>query len=165
MGIPRLVLPTVGGMRNKISDSFCVAGSRIELRSLSDTEASAVPWSRELRDGESVQRLAIVRLQDQALIGGLAFRILSGRLIVDSIVISRDSRAWGYGSEAVQLLEGEVVRMNLAKQFMSDVTRQHGRCLYFWLRLGYRPLPEGGKMKMVRVVQKGDLHSRVAKEE
>ena len=139
-------------MRNKINVSFCVAGARIELRSLSDTEASAVPWSRELREGVSAQRLAIVRLHDQVLIGGLAFRIRSGQLTVDSIVIAKDSRARGYGSEAVQLLEGEAIRMTLARQFMSDVTRQHGRCLYFWLRLGYRPLPEDGKMKMVRVV-------------
>ena len=52
-------------------------------------------------------------------------------------------RGWGYGSEAVRLIEGEALKRRWARNFRADVCYRNGLGLYFWLRLGYRPAQEG----------------------
>jgi hypothetical protein len=76
------------------------------------------------------------RNSDEAL--GIAFyrrEQIADALRILSIVIHPELRGWGYGSEAVGLLE----RDNPAARFIARVDPADGLNLYFWLRLGYRP--------------------------
>ena len=82
--------------------------------------------------------LAIVRQSDGTVIGLLDYRPdepAAGWLSVGSIALAAGLRGWGYGSEAVRLLEAETK----AERFRANVDAGNGLGLYFWLRLGYRP--------------------------
>ena len=59
------------------------------------------------------------------------------------IALAKAYRGWGYGSEAVRLLEEWAVRERIAERFRADVDVRNGLGLYFWLRLGYRPADGG----------------------
>ena len=81
---------------------------------------------------------AIVRQSDGTVIGLLDYRVNSAAaawLSVGFIAVAAGQRGWGYGSEAVWLLEAEAQ----AERFRADVEAGNGLALYFWLRLGYRP--------------------------
>jgi GNAT superfamily N-acetyltransferase len=77
-----------------------------------------------------------------------------GWLSVGFIALAAAQRGWGYGSEAVRLVEAEAK----AARFRADVDAGNGLALYFWLRLGYRPArpeevpgkPPRGIITMVR---------------
>jgi RimJ/RimL family protein N-acetyltransferase len=74
-------------------------------------------------------------------------------LTVTFIALAKAYRGWGYGSEAVRLLEEWAAREGLADGFRAEVDVRNGLGLYFWLRLGYRPgaTEEGrGGLGMVR---------------
>lgn len=68
---------------------------------------------------------------------GLAYCDRDQHDVVDimSVVIQRDLRGWGFGSEAVELIEGQYPNSS----FVARVDPKDGLNLYFWLRLGYRP--------------------------
>ena len=102
--------------------------------------------------------LAIVREADGTVIGLLDYRVNNpgrGWLTVGFIAVARGERGWGYGSEAVRLLEAEAK----ATRFLAGVGARNGLGLYFWLRLGYRPArpdevpggPQSGIMPMMRI--------------
>ena len=102
--------------------------------------------------------LAIVRQSDGTVIGLLDYRVNSAAaawLSVGFIAVARGQRGWGYGSEAVRLLEAEAK----AERFRANVDARNGLGLYFWLRLGYRPArpdevpggPPSGIMPMMRI--------------
>ena len=81
---------------------------------------------------------AIVRVSDGVVIGLLDYRANNpdrGWLTMGFIAVARGQRGWGYGSEAVRLLEAEAK----AQRFRATVDARNGLGLYFWLRLGYRP--------------------------
>lgn len=141
------------------------AKARVSLRPLAEGDlAVAEPWYEEAvvapiiecaADGE---RLAIVRVSDGTVIGLVDYRANSpdrGWLSVGFIAVVVGQRGWGYGSEAVRLLEAE----GKAERFLARVDAGNGLGLYFWLRLGYRParvgeVPGGasrGIISMVRV--------------
>ena len=85
---------------------------------------------------------AIVRQSDGTVIGLLDYRANSpdrGWLTMGFIAVARGQRGWGYGSEAVRLLEAEAVGKWEAQRFRANVDARNGLGLYFWLRLGYRP--------------------------
>lgn len=74
-----------------------------------------------------------------------------GWLTTGFIAIAPALRGFGYGSEAVRLLEEWAVREGLANRFRADVDPRNGLGLYFWLRLGYRPeAGSAGVLPMVR---------------
>src|SRR3990170_506099 len=82
--------------------------------------------------------LAIVRVSDGTVIGLLDYRANNqgrGWLSVGLIGVAPGQRGWGYGSEAVRLLEAEAK----AERLRANVDARNGLGLYFWLRLGYRP--------------------------
>ena len=102
---------------------------------------------------------AIVRQSDGTVIGLLDYRPdepAAGWLSVGSIALAAGQRGWGYGSEAVRLLEAEAK----AERFRANVDARNGLGLYFWLRLGYRLArpgeapwaggAQGGMMPMMR---------------
>jgi len=160
-------------------------GVRVALRPPTEEDIAAVkPWYQEAvaasagspaADAPGIQTLhfdieaaqadpdaglrAIVRLSDGTVIGLLYCRANNpdrGWLIIGFIAVARGQRGWGYGSEAVRLLEAEAK----AERFRANVDARNGLGLYFWLRLGYRPArpgevpggAQGGIISMVRVV-------------
>ena len=115
-------------------------------------------------EGEIGDRLVIWRAEDDLEIGFVAYAVGipdDGWLTIAEIELDEKHRGWGYGSEAVRLLEEEAHRVNGARSFRADVEASNGLGLYFWLRLGYRPATEeeafwrsdadGGTISMVRV--------------
>jgi len=83
----------------------------------------------------------------------------AGWLTVGFLALAEPYRGRGLGSEAVLALEEEACRLGLAHRFAAGVGADAGRALYFWLRLGYRPLlqadlpwpsPREGVVWMVR---------------
>jgi hypothetical protein len=103
-----------------------------------------------------------VRRADGAVIGEVECRAhepAAGWLEIGSIEVGEGERGWGYGSEAVRLLEAE----GKAERFLARVEVANGLGLYFWLRLGYRPArageapgrASGGMIAMVRRPEPG----------
>ena len=83
----------------------------------------------------------------------------AGWLTVGFLALAEPCRGRGLGSEAVLALEEEASGLGLARRFAAGVGADAGRVLYFWLRLGYRPLlqahlpwpsPRKGVVWMVR---------------
>jgi GNAT superfamily N-acetyltransferase len=98
-----------------------VTGSRVALRSLTG--------------GATYE---IVRSADDAVMGEVKCwtdEPAAGWLTIETIAVVEGQRGWGYGSEAVRLLEAEAK----AARCRADVDARNGLGLYFWLRLGYRP--------------------------
>lgn len=58
-----------------------------------------------------------------------------GWLTFGAIVMADGERGWGYGSEAVALIEAE----SGARRFRAAVAKSLGLAFYFWLRQGYHP--------------------------
>jgi hypothetical protein len=62
-----------------------------------------------------------------------------GWLTFGAIVMAEGERGWGYGSEAVRLVEAS----SGARRFRAAVPKSLGLAFYFWLRQGYRPAAPG----------------------
>ena len=105
-----------------------------------------VPLDAEDRAHSSRGLLAIARRDDEAPIGVLEYRVgypAEGWLCVGFVAVEPPLRGLGFGSEAVRLLEEEALRRGLARRFCAEVPLGNGTGLYFWLRLGYRPVGPG----------------------
>ena len=73
-------------------------------------------------------------------IGVLRYTLPSdGWLEFTFLALAAGHRGWGYGSEAVRLVEGSA----LGERFLARVYQGNGLALYFWLRMGYRPAIPG----------------------
>jgi GNAT superfamily N-acetyltransferase len=80
--------------------------------------------------------LVIARAEDSAPIGLLVYRLATdGWLEFRFLALAQGLRGWGYGSEAVRLIE----ESGRAQRFVARVSGGNGLGLYFWLRMGYRP--------------------------
>ena len=133
------------------------AGNRVVLRPLTEDDLHVVtPWYEglqgyrrrleEVRAHSSRGLLAITRRDDDAPIGVLEYRVgypAEGWLCVGFVAVEPPLRGLGFGSEAVRLLEEEALRRGRARRFCAEVPRGNGTGLYFWLRLGYRPVGPG----------------------
>jgi GNAT superfamily N-acetyltransferase len=60
---------------------------------------------------------------------------------VDLLAVARDDRCLGIGSRAALALERRLRRS--APRIYIGLPQRFGLALYFWLRLGYRPLTQG----------------------
>jgi RimJ/RimL family protein N-acetyltransferase len=157
-----------------------LVGKRPSLRAIrADDLVTIEPWYEEAAraafedrqldelqsdgSGEAAGLLAIERESEHEPIGLLDYEVRDGWLIVRLIALAKAYRGWGYGSEAVRLLEEWAVQEKLAQRFLADVSTRNGLGLYFWLRLGYRPAGRGEcpvwhfeepghSMAMIRVV-------------
>lgn len=134
-----------------------VTGERVALRPFGgDDRASVEPWHGDAAGaGPGGGRLAVTLPGDDAPIGLVDFRIghpEEGWLAIDFVGVAPQLRGHGYGSEAVRLLEEEMLRRALARHFEARVKLDDGLCIYFWLRLGYRPQPGDDIIAMVRTV-------------
>jgi len=123
-------------LKARLKPGLQAEGFRVALR-----RAPEAP--RLARSRAGALRYEIVRRSDGAVIGEVKCRggePAAGWLTVRDIVVGEGWRGWGYGSEAVWLLEAEAQ----AERFRADVEAGNGLALYFWLRLGYRPGAAGG---------------------
>ena len=145
-----------------------IAGKRASLRATGDEDLAAIDtWygeaakaayenrsPRELFAEHNDTLLAIVQPNDDQPIGLLEYEAANGWLTVPFIALAKVHRGWGYGSEAVRLVEEWAAREGLAERFRAEVDVRNGLGLYFWLRLGYRPAgwhAEGGRDSMAMV--------------
>ena len=108
----------------------------------------------ELRIGEA-QDVALIVLREAGRdLGRLSYRLAEGWLTFEWMEIEPGCRGWGYGSEAVRLLEVEAG----GERFRANVDARNGLGLYFWLRLGYRParpdeVPGGSTRGIITMVR------------
>ncbi|MSQ61441.1 MAG: GNAT family N-acetyltransferase [Dehalococcoidia bacterium] len=64
----------------------------------------------------------------------------------DALVVRPEARRRGIGAKALALVE----EATGARRFLAETRARDGRALYFWLRLGYRPIYEDGRVVMER---------------
>lgn len=136
-----------------------LVGKRVSLRAVRDQDLAGIEgWYdeatraayedrsfEELRAGagERGGLLAISRPQADEPIGLVEYQRGDRWLVISFIALAKAQRGWGYGSEAVRLLEEWAVREGIAERFRAAVDARNGLGLYFWLRLGYRPAGSG----------------------
>jgi RimJ/RimL family protein N-acetyltransferase len=97
--------------------------------------------------------LIIERIGEPGPVGFLEYAVAQRSLNVAFIGLAKPYRGWGYGSEAVRLLEEWALREGIARRFRAEVDVRNGLGLYFWLRLGYRPgAGVGGVLAMERTL-------------
>jgi RimJ/RimL family protein N-acetyltransferase len=100
---------------------------------------------------EEDRALVVELVVEPEPIGMVEYDVGDGWLTVRFIALAKAYRGWGYGSEAVRLLEDEAIRKEIAQRFRAEVDVRNGLGLYFWLRLGYRPeAGSAGVLPMVR---------------
>jgi len=137
-----------------------IDGRRVSLRSLHEADLAMIDaWYEETaraafedRGLEELRRQcaksaglrAIARADEDEPIGLLECEVRDGWMTVPFIALAKGYRGWGYGSEAVRLLEEWALRERIAQRFRAEVDVRNGLGLYFWLRLGYRPAEESG---------------------
>jgi GNAT superfamily N-acetyltransferase len=101
-----------------------------------DREPVAVDELQHMVDEAGCETLVIAKADEPAPIGLLVFRLAAdGWLEFQFLALAQRLRGWGYGSEAVRMIE----ESGLAQRFVARVSGGNGLGLYFWLRMGYRP--------------------------
>lgn len=135
-----------------------VRGERVGLRPFRGGDITAVEaWCQKVGHASpDSQRLAIALRGSDEPIGFIDYRggqPEPGWLTIGHVAVAPALRAHGYASEAVRLLEEQATRLGLASRFRALLDPDNGLSLYFWLRLGYRPVAAEGIIAMVRTVQ------------
>lgn len=91
--------------------------------------------------------VSVVRQVDGIAVGAIAIEDIAGGLLVRSLCIDKGHRSYGAGSEAARLFNQacEAARVPLVRTWAHP---DLGLSVYFWVRMGYRPLhgegPDGG---------------------
>ena len=93
-------------------------------------EAANARW-REAR----VDRIDIA---PEAFTGFIAWEEMQSEVVIRGLTIRRDRRNLGYGAEAVEWLEASRPK----RRFIAAIPRSNGLAIYFWLRVGFRPVRE-----------------------
>ncbi len=103
-------------------------------------EPVAVDELQRMIDEAGGETLVIAKAADPAPIGLLIYRLPDDRwLEFRFVALAKGLRGWGYGSEAVRLIE----ESGRARSFAAEVYAGTGLGIYFWLRMGYRPAEPG----------------------
>lgn len=114
-----------------------VTGRRVVVR---PAKASEAPFVRELLDEFACETdvLVIERHADREAVGVIAHQVdepKKGWLTFGLVAMRDGLRGFGYGSEAVRMIE----QRSAARRFRAEVAKSIGLAFYFWLRQGYRP--------------------------
>ncbi len=105
-------------------------------------QMSSVGRGRVVLRASGDGRFEVWAVEGDLAVGFVEYRVgdgAEGWLTIVDIELEEGSRGWGYGSEAVRMVEEEAVRRGWARRFRAEVEARNGLGVYFWLRLGYRP--------------------------
>ena len=131
-------------------------GPRVVLRPYRDDDMPVMEALLPQSDDDA-EVLTICRAgEDDRSIGILEYALgepSEGWATVKWVALVDGERRWGLGQDAVRLFEEEARRCGV-RAFRTRVPASLGLALYFWLRLGYRPLDVRGNavLEMVREV-------------
>lgn len=113
------------------------------MRPLEERDAGLVSELRLALPGGaclSMERMAIELAEGGEMLGFVEYADESpgeGWATFGVMAMREGKRGWGYGSEAVRLLEEHLGGER--KRFRAAVSKELGLALYFWLRQGYQP--------------------------
>lgn len=107
------------------------------------------PFAKPLRGkrfavepGDTAGRLVIRRLGDGEAVGCAEWRLRDGTLHIESLAVEEGHRGFGAGSEAARLvIEAALER---AERVTAWAPKHQGLAVYFWFRMGFRPVPGEG---------------------
>ena len=74
------------------------------------------------------------------IVGAVSLRKKNRQLQWMWLAVDQSVRGWGYGASAVDTIERQAIKKNNLTDACVLVPINNGIALYFWLRLGYRPL-------------------------
>jgi RimJ/RimL family protein N-acetyltransferase len=122
-------------------------GRRITLRPQLKSEDQFVQelisqLGTDCKEANVFDRHVIVRKSDGAPVGIVEHKAADPAndwATFGAIVMSDGQRGWGFGSEAVHLIEEHLLRREGVRRFRARFDKRIGLALYFWLRRGYRP--------------------------
>lgn len=105
------------------------------------------PLADQLREGDAAYWVRVARTlpdgsRERRTVGALAVGQADDWLVWRWLAVDEAMRAFGYGGAAVPVVERAAQRAGLTGARVL-VPASNGVALYFWLRLGYRPFPEG----------------------
>ena len=113
-----------------------------------NTESLALPVQGErFRLERAGNGVAVVRLADLAPVGRIDIEEIQEGLLLRALCIDEAHRSYGAGSEAARLFNRacDDARVPLVRTWAPP---DRGLSVYFWIRMGYRPLhgegPDGG---------------------
>jgi hypothetical protein len=111
-------------------------------------EALALPVTGErFRLEHSENGVSVVRLADQAPVGRIHVEDVPQGLLLRALCIDEAHRSYGAGSESARLFNRacDAAGVPLIRTWAPP---DRGLSVYFWIRMGYRPLhgegPDGG---------------------
>ena len=85
-----------------------------------------------------------------AVVGAVLAREVGDAMRFDALVVRPEARRRGIGAKAMALVE----EATGARRFLAETRARDGRALYFWIRLGYRPILEDGRLVMERIEER-----------
>jgi hypothetical protein len=81
-------------------------------------------------------RIDRIDIAPDAFAGVIIWEESQSEIVIRGLTIRRDRRNLGYGAEAVERLEAS----HPDQRFAAAIPRYNGLAIYFWLRVGYRPV-------------------------
>ena len=122
-----------------------------EAEAASGGAGAPCPLGERIAAGDAVYWLrpagaASAGPEPPAPIGACAARIEDTTLVWTWLAVAAEWRGFGYGGAAVPIVERAAMRLG-ATSGRALVPASNGIGLYFWLRLGYRPLSGPGRPK------------------
>lgn len=128
-----------------VSQSGTLIGRRVRLRPAEVGDAQIVDGLRAGLPGgdcSSADCMVIELVGEEEAVGFIDYADGSpgeGWATFGAMAVREGRRGWGYGSEAVRVLESHLSETSKAKRFRAAVSKELGLALYFWLRQGYQP--------------------------
>lgn len=137
----------MSGSRRKESH---LTGLRVRLRTEREADAELVDALKGALPAcaDMTERLIVERILDKDVVGFVEFsrgEPEKGWATFGPIVMAEGERGWGYGSEAVRLIEDDLAASENTTAFRAQLSKSMGLAFYFWLRQGYYP-PKPGEV-------------------
>lgn len=133
-----------------------LSGERIALRPPREGDREALSgWYEPPAIDRRPQVLVITRAGEDAPVGVIEYRRERSRLVFERVMEAPQARGFGYGLEAVRIIERDAGERGRARRFEAEISPDEGLSLYFWLRLGYRPVawPRGEGRRIISAVR------------
>lgn len=96
-----------------------------------------------LEAGDEPHSLRVVRLADESTVGHVAFDVVGKTITVHELCIDPAERSFGCGSDAARLLVHASEDAGF-ERFTAWAPPDLGLAVYFWFRMGLRPLQGEG---------------------